>query len=293
MEKNYPAMSIVFSRAAIIGKPDHLFDNEMLIDVLRSARALLDLEPWGDPVEEFFDWTLDKFESDTLEESKNREIRELTRQLTEARLISTEQEAELKQKEIVLNRLVQKLEKHQSIEKSVSQVTRQSSPEPENDRETILRLRNRIEQLKGEIGSQQEKRRRLRERYRLERQKEQTDGERKDARDALQGYERSIAHEKIPKKILIPEYTTSFHRSCESMPSAVVAKALRAVAGFAAHDLQIWRQTRSITRIPNIYRIRIGIHHRLIIQWKSAVCLKVLDLIQREGLRTWVKQHAN
>ena len=60
----------------------------------------------------------------------------------------------------------------------------------------------------------------------------------------------------------------------------------------AAHDKQIWHQTKGIETIPHIYRIRVGIHHRLMIQWEKEKGLKVLDLIPRAQLETWIRQRA-
>jgi hypothetical protein len=91
---------------------------------------------------------------------------------------------------------------------------------------------------------------------------------------------------------MIPEFSAAYRRSCEAAPSAVVAKSLQAAAGFATHDKQIWRQTKGIETMPHIYRIRVGIHHRLMIQWEKEKGLKVLDLIPRAQLETWIRQRA-
>lgn len=110
----------------------------------------------------------------------------------------------------------------------------------------------------------------------------------------LQSEEQSaqLEFEATPKKIMIPEFSAAYRRSCEVVPSAVVAKSLRAATGYAAHDKQIWRQTKGIETIPHIYRIRVGIHHRLMIQWNKEKGLKVLDLIPRAQLETWIRRHA-
>jgi len=95
-----------------------------------------------------------------------------------------------------------------------------------------------------------------------------------------------------PWKILIPAYSPAFLKACEHMPSPVVAKALRSLASFATHDETIWRQTRRLERLCDIYRIRIDLSHRLLIAWKEDVELKVLDLILRRDLEHWIKQYA-
>ncbi len=76
------------------------------------------------------------------------------------------------------------------------------------------------------------------------------------------------------------------------MPSPVVAKSLRALANFAAHDETIWRQTRGIERLPDVYRIRVDLSHRLLIKWKENCELKALDLLLRRDLENWIKQYA-
>ena len=86
-----------------------------------------------------------------------------------------------------------------------------------------------------------------------------------------------IETEKSPKKILIPEFTSEFRSSCESMPPPIVAKALRASAAFAAHDESVWRKTVTIKRLPKIYRIRLSVDHRLMIRWQPDDLLQILE----------------
>ena len=65
LENIMPALSIVFARAAVMGRPDAYFDNEMLVEAVRSCRAELGHDPWGDPLEDFFEWTEKKVTSIT------------------------------------------------------------------------------------------------------------------------------------------------------------------------------------------------------------------------------------
>ena len=66
-EDKFPALSVVFARAAMLGSPERTFDNEMLLEVIRTGRAELDLDPWGDHTEAYFDWTLEEMEEDRAE----------------------------------------------------------------------------------------------------------------------------------------------------------------------------------------------------------------------------------
>ena len=79
--------------------------------------------------------------------------------------------------------------------------------------------------------------------------------------------ERSPDFEKTLKKIPILEYTNAFRDSYESMPPVIVVKALHVVAGFASQDLETRCKSKRFQRTPDVYRIRIGSQHRLLIRW--------------------------
>ena len=144
--------------------------------------------------------------------------------------------------------------------------------------------------MKAEINLQQHERRQLRKELREAQKKLVVRESRKTPTVPTDEQSTGLEFETTPKKIMIPEFSAAYRRSCETVPSALVAKSLQAAAGFAAHDKQIWRQTKGIETIPHIYRIRVGIHHRLMIQWEKEKGLKVLDLIPRAQLETWIRQ---
>ena len=56
----YPALAIVFARAAIASDLGQHLDSMMLLDIIRDARVDLDLEPWNDPAESLFGWIEDR-----------------------------------------------------------------------------------------------------------------------------------------------------------------------------------------------------------------------------------------
>ena len=71
-ENIMPALSIVFARAAVLGRQDAYLDNEMLVDSVRCCRAELGLGPWEDPLEDFFAWTMKKTDFNFQDEDKDR-----------------------------------------------------------------------------------------------------------------------------------------------------------------------------------------------------------------------------
>ena len=92
-------------------------------------------------------------------------------------------------------------------------------------------------------------------------------------------------------KPLLPEYTEAFRKTCESLPSTLAAKAILAAGRFAAHDNAIWRQTKPIQRLSEHYRIRIGLDYRMIVHWRPGKSLRILDVIPRQDLESWIKRH--
>jgi len=67
---------------------------------------------------------------------------------------------------------------------------------------------------------------------------------------------------------------------------------MKAITSFAVYDPTIWRNTRGIKQLPNIYRIRIGRNHRLLLSWIPGQSLIALDLIPRQDLESWIRRHA-
>ena len=282
----------------MLGSPECTLDNEMLVEVIRTGRAELDLDPWKDPAEPYFEWTLEEMEEDRAEQDRSKELDELNVKLRSANELARQRMKELQEKERELESLTRAFQKAKG---APSDPRPRRSEEPvvidRAEREIIERLRNQVEGLKADIRQRQQDHRALRrqlqeERLRLE--KQATAPSSKSEESVISGEDAGIPLEfgRPPRKILVPEYTPAFLKACELMPSPVVAKTLRALANFAAHDETIWRQTRGIERLADVYRNRIDLSHRLLIQWKENCELKALDLILRRDIENWIKQYA-
>jgi hypothetical protein len=226
------------------------------------------------------------------DKSKNRQIRELKEKVIEANRSAAKKHSQLKEKELELNRLGKKLEgteKASAALHNTAGTTASLSPE---ERKTAADLHRQIDNLKAEINNQQHDRRQLR-RHLQEAQKKlrirETPKAQAGPSDEQTG---GLKPETALKKILIPEFTPPFRRSCESLPVPVVAKSLRAAADFASHEKSLWRRTKPIETLSRVFRIQIGRQHRLLIGWEPEVRLDILDLIHRSQLETWIKRYA-
>jgi hypothetical protein len=293
-EKTFPALSIVLARAYISANPDRMFDIQTLLKTVRRARAEIGIEAWEDPIEDYVEWSFARDLEEFREADRSEKLSKLIKDAEAARDETRAKEKELRQKEVELRSLSDHLEK-QSKRTSPSPAPAPDSTPPvlptAAEKETIQRLRQRIDRLKGEISAQQQIRRDLREELRMEREISHKRKEADQTETEPVGGERMADAEPAGRKILIPQYSTDFCRACEAVPPPVAAKALKSVTEFAAADETAWRRTRPIKRIDQCYRIRIGKNYRALIRWIPDKKIEALDLIPRKALETWIRNN--
>jgi hypothetical protein len=292
MENNMPALSIVFARAAVMGRENAYLDNELLVETVRSCRAELGHDPWQDPLEDFFEWTMKKGESNFQAEAKDRQIQEFKEKVIQANRAAAKKQSELREKELELDRLGKKLAGTVKASAVSDKTAETVAPLSLEERKTAADLRRQIDNLKAEINLQQHDRRRLRRKLQ-ETQKQLRTREATKAPAALSDEQPDdLTPQKATKKILIPDYNPTFRRNCESLPPPMVAKALKAAANFASQDKTVWHRTKPIETLSRVYRIQIGRKYRLLLIWEPEVRLEILDLIHRSQLETWIKGYA-
>jgi len=293
---NFPALSILFARAALLECPDRLLDNELLVEGVHESRIDLGLSPWDDPVDVWLNDYDNEQAGRAQGKEQARETEALRKQLAESREKIKEAEKGLSSKEAMLAELKNELETS-----AVQQKTRQAIPEKpkketqESARDTVNRLRRQIDSLKAEIGNQQEKRQKLRHELDRERQHAQR------ASAAQETTSKNIENEDeaapaMPgdnaRTIIVPDYHSNFRDACQSVPGLVAASAMKAITSFAVYDPAVWRNARSIRQLANIYRVRIGRNYRLLLCWVPGQSLTALDLIPRQDLESWIRRHA-
>lgn len=287
----YPALAIVFARAAIASAPDRHLDNMMLLDIIRDARVDLDLEPWNDPAESLFDWIEDRTQLKEKAETENEEVKRLSSRLEAARAALTEKKQALHEMEQTVNELGRKQEK--AREPAINDKVRVHNLDTaahQDREETLRRLRVQVTGLKAEIGAQQEQRGQLRKMLEEERKKRSALlMQSVPAEEADPDEETAIV--RPSGKPTLPEYTDVFRKTCASLPPALAAKAILAAGRFAAHENTIWQQTKPIKRLQEHYRIRISLDYRMIVHWQPGKLLRILDVIPRQDLESWIKRH--
>lgn len=287
----FPALSILFARAAVQQAPERILDNELLVENVHQARINLGLDPWGDPIEDFFeasDGYLDQIADDRKRAAEEQVLRD---ELARTREQAMHTARSLAEKEAALDAITHKLET--ATQAQAVDVTPSAAPAAESIDETKARmthLRRQVENLKVEISNQQSARKKLRDQLEQERQRTRKAAATPGPSDTeSEGEAPSLPPEK-DRCILLPDYSSSFRDACGRLPASVVAKALKAVAGLAAYDTAAWQQARALKQLANTYRIRIGIHYRLLLRWLPGQSLTACDLIHRKELEPWIKR---
>ena len=291
LSPRHPALAIAFARAAIASNPDRQFDNEMLLDVIRDTRVDLELAPGADPAEALFDWIEDRTQLKAKAQAENREIGRLSDKLNETLAALDEKKQTLRQTEQALGRVGAELEKaRMSRPPDLASIGETTSPGAEKEA-ALRRLRDQVAELQAEIGAQQAERRQLRKMLTHERKKLAAAPEPGTPADEPSTAEEAPAVQPAGRP-LIPEYADSFRKHFASLPATLAAKAILAVGEFASHEATIWRHTKPLERLPEHYRIRLGLDHRLIVHWQPGRMLRILDVIPRQELESWIRRQA-
>jgi hypothetical protein len=287
----YPALAIVLARAAIASNPDRDLDNAMLLDVIRDARVDLDLEPWNDPAEPLFDWLEDRTQLQEKAEAENEEVKRLSSRLEAARAALGEKKQVLREMEQRVKEIGQKAEKPpEPDQKDDAKGHGLETADPQDREETLQRLRVQVAGLKAEIGAQQEQRGQLRKMLEEERKKLSALSTQSPPAEPAESAAEAVTVTPSGKPTL-PEYTDAFRKTCESLPPSLAAKAILAAGRFAAHENAIWQQTKPIKRLAEHYRIRLSSDYRMIVRWRPGQSLRILDVIPRQDLESWIKRH--
>jgi len=292
LRHKFPALSVLFARAAVTQCPERFGDNELLVEIVHECRIDLGFEPWDDPIEEMV------CEGEKAYQKKHRELKhadvesELRRELAAARKQTKFSATRLTNAEVELQKIKKELVATEKIKKNSDEKPVLASEGPSHEqRETMERLRRQIDNLKVEIGNQQEQRQKLRQQ--LESKQRSGRSQESASRDKKpdDSDEQVEMPSKSKRKIVIPEYKDTFKNACSNMPTSVAGAALKAVSGIVSYDASAWRNFRSIKKLSNIYRMRIGIHYRLLLLWHPGEKLCALDLIPRQDLESWIKRH--
>jgi hypothetical protein len=78
------------------------------------------------------------------------------------------------------------------------------------------------------------------------------------------------------------QFSDTFQRSLGGIDPRIVLKAQEQAIRFASYDPAIWRHAKKLADFDDLYSLRIGIHHRLLLRRSAEGGVEVRDLVTRE-----------
>ena len=294
LHRRFPALSILFARAAVQERPEFVLDNVTLQDVVHETRSELGLDPWDDPIDASIERNEETLEGRELDRAKAMEAQSLRDQLADAGEQIREAERSLAEREAALRKLQGELDTMTAAHREEVPAERPSEPARATAGEALARYRRQIENMKAEISSKQEEKRLLtRELERERRRSRQLQAPRHSRPQGPAPTDDPVPEIPVEtaRPILIPEYDSGFRHACRKGNPSLAASALKAVTAFAAYDSSVWRHSRGIRKLANVYRVRINRSYRLLLRWVPGQSLTALDLIHRRDLEAWIKRH--
>ncbi|MDA3809088.1 MAG: SEC-C metal-binding domain-containing protein [Spirochaetaceae bacterium] len=271
LKNDYPGLALMAFRSVIAAFPNNNFDIELMA---------YDFDEFDeDPSMDTYEILRDFFDEDDEKDLEQLQImKKMKQELQKARKESAQQQKK-----------VEKLKKQQN-EINIPQ-KKESLKENETDQpdlmDQIIQGRRKIENLQDIIKNKQEAIKELKSRIPLN-NTEDTDSGQMDKEECNEIDFDISAH--VMPKILIPEYSKEFIKSLETEDTVIARKALASVTAFAINDLKTLKQTKKLKALENYYSIRIGIHHRLIIEYTQDRPPKAQYLIHRKDLEKLIKK---
>lgn len=300
--RSFPALGILMTRAVLPLCP--AADEECLIQELLIARDRLGLSP-SDPIETVMMdlWLSDTVddESDSLEEVKG--IRDHAGSLQQS---IDEKDADIRQLtgkiEALKNSEAEFYEKIQQQQQKEEQKKDHREDHPVKEESAEMReLRQRYKSVKETMKQQHEQYREVSkdlEKVRLEltetrkqisgnNQKKQTEDQKTiAAEENLYGSER-IPQSKQP--IRLPEFTPGFSKLLFKLPEDIARHTMRSVGKLCAGEESVFQTCRPLKRSKETWRLRIGIHYRLLFELNEDTVI-FRYIIHRRDLESTVKK---
>ena len=283
---NFPAMSVILNRAAIGSFPEDNEDLEQFIDNIKDSRIRLGLDMETDPVFEVCNWLKKKqYYLDLENEVENErsdnniaygKIYDLKREVKERSKTNKKlgKEVEEWKKKAIGDKEYQALKKERD---ELLYKVDQLKMELKNCKSLITEAKDEKKALQDSIDEQ-----------------ESIPAMQEDIEEDDDGMDESgldVNLRRLPKKFVYPTFEDSYYDSVEKLDVPTKSKAWDAANGFASSREDIWKLTVGIKGAPGYYRIKFHNGYRLMIQWEQEKTLRIIEVIHRQNLETWIRNH--
>lgn len=305
ISERMPGLAVLLLRAHISCMPSDA-TRPVCLDMLEDLRARLLFSPTEDPAVLRFDEG--EYWGDVEDEGEDEgELHgELQSLQQEKESISMELRARNKSILDMENRLREQQRQLEKLQKARDEQLQNDKAEsaPDADRiiaeqqEEMARLRRKLGNLKVEIQNQHDLRRQIEHETEKQRRMNELDARKNQPKRAVEGKGRDeedgdeAVEAPADFRPVIPEYSDEFRAQCAALPARLGGKALEAIHAVCMNRKMIFKHLKKIQQSGRtFYRIRIGIHYRLIIEWEAGDYLIARALIKREDFDSWVQKH--
>ncbi len=281
-----PATSIFIARALIPAVPDD--QAQQLLDYIAINRDKLGLSP-DDPAG-------DMLEKRLLEKTRAGEGGHSEESLALAdareRLNTKAREVEILRES--LETLRRDVKQRESSAKKVPTPSAARASAPTADEGVLQDLRFKVQKLKSELKERHEERVALRQELREAHAKIEVGDPKRSTNSGARDEADPEAKHLLPvepaetQPIRLPEFPRKFQETLEAMPRHIARNALTAIGRLAAGELAAFTGVVRLKACPDIYRLRIGIDHRLLFRLTPDRVV-IVDLISRQDLERRIK----
>lgn len=270
LKEDFPGIALIVFRSIIAAFPYNSFDIDFIIDDSDTLEDDLSVDTY----DLLCDY-IDKDDIDIFEDSEI--IVKLKEELNDAKKESSRQK-----------KIVEKLKQQQSsIEPPhYDKSDKKNETELDNFKDQIIQGKKKIETLRGIIKNKQEAIKELKTRLSMEHTTEDQSLTEKEENHEI---DFDVSTHTIPK-ITVPEYSNDFIKCMETEEPSIARKALESITGFTINDPKVMKQTKILKVVQNYYSVRIGIHHRLLIEYIQNRPPKAQYLIHRKDLEKYIKK---
>ena len=283
---HFPSIGIFLYRAIVI---DNLFDTEgveVLMELIKHSRIRLDLDPDDDPLFKVVK-TMNNLE---YFEDFEAEISNLKSIIDEARSEIKSLKHQVKERSKTNKRLGKEVEEWKK--KAIGDKEYQAL---KKERDELLykvdQLKMDLKTCKSLITEAKDEKKALQDRID---EQELIPAIQEDIEEDDDGMDESgldVNLRRLPKKFVYPTFEDSYYQSVEKLDVPTKSKAWDAANGFASSREDIWKHTEEFKGAPGYYRIKFHNGYRLIIQWKPEKTVRIIEVIHRNNLETWIKNH--
>jgi len=145
--------------------------------------------------------------------------------------------------------------------------------------EQVDALKRKLDRLKSEIRAQQDERRELRQKLREGGAAEPASREATPEEPVEEEAGQALPGERPLRAV---QFSDAFHRSLSGIEPRLGLKAQEQALRFAAYDEAIWHHAKKLADFDDLYSLRVGIHHRLLLRRSAEGGVEVRELVSRE-----------